>query len=65
MSWLPPWLRGASNKMFGDYIVMRFIDAKLAFLLDTSDAIISLYRGPYEDSVQRFLNTLSGSERRL
>ncbi len=49
------WLTGASNKMIGDYIVMRFIGAKLAFLLDTSDGIISLYVGAYGDSAHRFL----------
>ncbi len=55
VSRLPPWLRGASNKMIGDYVVMRFIGAKLAFLLDTSDGIISLYKGAYGDSAPRFL----------
>ena len=41
--------------MIGDYLVMRFIGAKLAFLLDTSDGIISLYKGAYGDSAPRFL----------
>ena len=51
--------------MIGDYVLMRFIGVKLAFLLDTSDGIISLYKGAYGDSAPRFLNTRSVSESRL
>ena len=41
--------------MIGDYVVMRFIGAKLGFLLDTSDGIISLYTGSYGRSALSFL----------
>lgn len=40
---LHPRLRAASNKMVWCYVVMRFINANLGFLLDTSGGNIGLY----------------------